>query len=392
MSVIKDWAYKNLKGDPVIWFIVFLLSMFSILVVYSATGSLAYKRMGGDTEYYLIKHSALVFFSLFAMWLAHKVDYRYYAKLSRLALWLSVPLLLYTWQFGSNINEASRWITIPFINQGFQPSDLAKLALLVTLAAMLSKKQQSIDDFQKAIIPILLWIGLICGLIALTNISTAVLLFATCMLVLFIGRVPVKYLAMLLVIGAISGGIALKAGQRLETAIARVDGFIESFFNEEAIAFQAKQAYIAIATGGLTGKGPGQSDQRNYLPHPYSDFVFAIILEEYGMIGGFSVLLLYLALLYRGMKAAAESDRAYGGLLSAGLAFALVMQAVVNMGVAVGLGPITGLPLPLISMGGTSQLFTGVAIGIILSVSRGEIDDARSPLANQFKNNMREAV
>lgn len=388
MNVIKDWAYKNLKGDPVIWFIVFVLSMFSILVVYSATGSLAYKMMGGDTEYYLIKHSALVFLSLFAMWVAHKIDYRYYSKLSRFALWISVPLLLITWQFGNNINDASRWITIPFINQAFQPSDLAKLALLVTLAAMLSKKQQSIDDFQKAIIPMLLWIGLICGLIAMTNISTAVLLFGTCMLVLFIGRVPVKYLVMLLIIGAISGSAALAIGQRGGTALSRV----ESFFDKDDIPFQAKQAYIAIATGGLTGKGPGQSDQRNYLPHPYSDFVFAIILEEYGLIGGFVVLLLYLALLYRGMKAAAESDRAYGGLLSAGLAFALVMQAVVNMGVAVGLGPITGLPLPLISMGGTSQLFTGLAIGIILSVSRGEIDDVGSPMANQFRNNMREAA
>lgn len=388
MNVIKNWAYKNLKGDPVIWFIVLLLSMFSILVVYSATGSLAYKRMGGDTEYYLIKHSVLVFLSLFAMWIAHKIDYRYYSKLSRLALWIAVPLLLITWQFGTNVNEASRWITIPFINQGFQPSDLAKLALLVTLATMLSKKQQSIDDFQKAIIPMLLWIGLICGLIAMTNISTAVLLFATCMLVMFIGRVPVKYLVMLLIIGSISGTLALMVGQRGGTALSR----IESFFDKDDIPFQAKQAYIAIATGGLAGKGPGQSDQRNYLPHPYSDFVFAIILEEYGLIGGFCVLLLYLALLYRGMKAAAESDRAYGGLLSAGLAFALVMQAVVNMGVAVGLGPITGLPLPLISMGGTSQLFTGVAIGIILSVSRGEIDDIRSPLANQFRNPARGAI
>jgi cell division protein FtsW len=388
MNAIKDWVFHNLKGDPVIWFIVFVLSMFSILVVYSATGSLAYKMMGGDTEYYLVKHSILVFLSLGAMWVAHKVDYRYYAKLSKYALWFSVPLLLITWKFGTNINEASRWITIPIINQAFQPSDLAKLALVVTLASMLSKKQQSIDDFQQAIIPMLVWIGAICGLIAMTNISTAMLLFATCMLMLFIGRVPVRYLAMLLVIGAVSGTLALMLGQRAGTAMHR----IESFFDEEEIPFQAKQAYIAIATGGITGKGPGQSDQRNYLPHPYSDFVYAIVLEEYGMLGGLAVLILYLALLYRGMKAAAESDRAYGGLLSAGLAFALVMQAMVNMGVAVGLGPITGLPLPLISMGGTSQLFTGLAIGIILSVSRGDIDDLGSPLAKEQSKKTRQAA
>ena len=369
MSVIREWAYRNLKGDPIIWFVVFVLSLFSIVVVYSATGSLAYKMMGGDTEYYLIKHSALVFLSLLAMWIAHKIDYRYYSKISRLLLWLSVPLLVFTWKFGMNINEASRWLTIPVINQAFQPSDLAKLALLVTLASMLGKRQKNISDFQKAIIPMLIWIGLICALIAMTNISTAVLLFLTCLLLLFLGRVPVKYLALLLLIGGLAGTSALLLGQRGETAISR----LETYFKKD-ISFQAQQAYVAIATGGLVGKGPGQSDQRNYLPHPYSDFVYAIILEEYGLIGGIIVLFLYLTLLYRGMKGAFSSDRPYGGLLSAGLSFALVVQAMVNMGVAVGLGPITGLPLPLLSMGGTSQLFTGLALGIIISVSRGKLD------------------
>ncbi|MFT5641330.1 MAG: cell division protein FtsW [Cyclobacteriaceae bacterium] len=387
MNEFKNWAYRNLKGDPVIWFIVFVLSMFSIMVVYSATGSLAYKHMGGDTEFYLFKHSALVFLSLVAMWLAHKVDFKYYAKISRLLLWVSVPLLLFTWLYGMNINEASRWITIPFINQAFQPSDLAKLALLVTLASMLSKRQNSIEDFQRAIIPMLLWIGLICSLIAMTNISSAILLFLTCMLILFIGRVPVKYLAMLLLIGGISGGISMSFGQRGETAWSRVERFLDS----EDDPFQAQQSYIAIATGGIVGKGPGQSDQRNYLPHSYSDFVYAIVIEEYGLIGGVIVIFLYLALLYRGMKAAAQSDRAYGGLLSAGLSFALVTQAFINMGVAVGLGPITGLTLPLISMGGTSQLFTGLALGIILSVSRGEPEE-KGAAVNQIRTKLNQAA
>ncbi len=380
MNQVKDWAYKNLKGDPVIWFIVLILSLFSILVVYSATGSLAYKMMDGNTEYYLIKHGVLVIVSLGAIWLAHKIDYRYYSKISRLVLWLSVPLLLFTWLFGTNINEASRWLTIPIINQAFQPSDLAKLALIVTLASMLSKRQKSIDDFQKALIPMLFWIGLICGLIALTNISSAILLFLTCMLILFIGRVPVKYLAMLVVIGVMFGSVALMLGQRAGTALSRVENFVEG-----DTPYQAKQAYVAIASGGLFGKGPGQSDQRNFLPHPYSDFIYAIIIEEYGMIGGIIVLFLYLALLYRGMKAAEKNDRAYGGLLSAGLSFALVVQALVNMGVSVGLGPVTGLTLPFISMGGTSQLFAGIALGIILSVSRGEIDAFGASIGNQYK-------
>ncbi|MEQ6165970.1 MULTISPECIES: FtsW/RodA/SpoVE family cell cycle protein [unclassified Ekhidna] len=380
MNEIKNWAYRNLKGDPVIWFIVLILSLFSILVVYSATGSLAYKMMDGNTEYYLIKHSVLVVVSLIAIWIAHRIDYRYYSKISRLVLWLCVPLLLFTWMFGTNINEASRWLTIPVINQAFQPSDLAKLALLVTLASMLSKRQRSIDDFQKAIVPMLFWIGLICGLIALTNFSSAILLFLTCMLVLFIGRVPVKYLAMLVVICASFGSVAFMVGQRGGTAISRVEDFINN-----DTPYQAKQAYIAIASGGVIGKGPGQSDQRNFLPHPYSDFIYAIILEEYGLIGGILILFLYLALLYRGMKAAEQNDRAYGGLLSAGLSFALVIQALVNMGVAVGLGPVTGLTLPFISMGGTSQLFAGVALGIILSVSRGEIDNFGGTIGNQYK-------
>lgn len=380
MIAIKNWAFNNLKGDPIIWFIVFVLSVFSILVVYSATGSLAYKMMEGNTEYYLIKHSVLVGLSLVAIWLAHKVDFRYYSKISRLLLWISVPLLLFTWLFGTNINEASRWITIPIINQAFQPSDLAKLALIVTLASMLSKRQHAIDDFQKALIPMLFWIGLICGLIALTNISSAILLFLTCMLVLFIGRVPMKYLMMLVVIGGMFGSVSFFVGQRGGTAISRIENFVGG-----DTPFQAKQAYVAIASGGFFGKGPGQSDQRNFLPHPYSDFIYAIIVEEYGMLGGGIILFLYLALLYRGMKAAEDTDGAYGGLLSAGLSFALVVQAIVNMGVAVGLGPVTGLTLPFISMGGTSQLFAGLTLGIILSVSRGEIDQFGGSFGNQYK-------
>ena len=379
MNEIKNWAYRNLKGDPMIWFIVLILSLFSILVVYSATGSLAYKVMDGNTEYYLFKHSILMIASVATIWIIHRIDYRYYAKVSRLVLWLCVPLLLFTWLFGNQLNGATRTLTIPLINQSFQTSDLASLALLVTLASMLSKCQKSIDDFQKAIVPILFWIGLICGLIALANFSSAILLFLTCMLVLFIGRVPIRYLAMLVVICASFGSVAFMVGQRGGTAVSRV----EDFFSNET-PYQARQAYIAIASGGMLGKGPGQSDQRNFLPHSYSDFIYAIILEEYGLIGGITILFLYLTLLYRGLKAAEDNDRAYGGLLSVGLSFALVMQALVNMGVAVGLGPVTGLTLPFISMGGTSQLFAGLALGIILSVSRGETDRSRSIIGNQY--------
>ncbi len=368
MNQFKSWIDAHFKGDPIIWGIVILLSFFSILVVYSATGSLAYKYAGGNTELYLFRHSMLVFVSLGVMWLAHRVPYRKYAVYARLGVIVSIPLLLITYLFGSDVNEARRWLTIPVINQAFQPSDLAKLALIAAIAGMLARRQNNIKDFKNTFVPIILAIGIICGLIAMANFSTAILLLLTCLIIMFIGRVPVKYLAMVLLVGILGLTIAGFTGQRGSTLISR----IEAFVNEEEVPFQAEQSYIAIATGGISGKGPGNSEQRNSLPHPYSDFIYAIIIEEYGLIGGFGVLFLYLALLYRGMRIVANSNKAFGGLLSAGLSFALVIQALVNMAVAVGLGPITGLPLPLISMGGTSLVFTGISLGIILSVSRGD--------------------
>ena len=383
MTKIKEWVDKNLQGDPVIWAVVFALSLISILVVYSSIGTLAFKRTISP-EWYLVKHTFMVCLGLAAMWMSHKVDYRYYSKLSRLAMWISVPLLIYTFTNGTSVNDAARWITLPIINTTFQPSDFASLALIINLASMLSKKQQNIDDIKEALIPMLIWCGVICGLIALTNLSTAALLFGTCMLVMFIGRVPVKYLIMLMLVGALAGAVAVKFGVRGETAKNR----ILSFINDTELPFQARHARIAVATGGITGKGPGNSDQRNILPHPYSDFVYAIIIEEYGMIGGVIVLILYLILLHRGMKAAYNSERAFGGLLSAGLSFDLVCQAMVNMGVVVGLGPITGQTLPLISMGGTALIFTGLSVGIILSVSRGEQDDSWEQLGMDANKNV----
>ena len=377
----KQWVQKNLNGDAVIWGIVIIFSLISVAVVYSATGTLAYKKMEGNTEYFLFKHSFLIIVGLGFMWAAHKINYRYYSKLSLLALLFSAPLLIITFFYGSNINEASRWITIPVINQTFQPSDLAKLALISYLASMLSKRQQILHDVKGTLLPIFGWTVAICGLIALTNTSTAVLLFATSMLLMFIGRVPMKYLMGVLVVGIVVGGIGLALGQRMETAISRVQDFMDP--NE--VPFQLEQSYIAIATGGVVGKGPGNSDQRDILPHPYSDFIYSIILEEYGLIGGVSVLFLYLALLYRGLVTVSKSNGAFGGLLSAGVSFSLVLQGMVNMAVSVGLGPITGLPLPLLSMGGTSLIFTGISIGIILSVSRSEGDLERSAMAGTVK-------
>ncbi len=380
-ETVKIWMEKNVKGDRVIWLVTVTLALMSILTVYSATGTLAYKRVGGNTEYYLFRHTLLVVLCFGAMWLAHKLDYRYYKKLSLFALIISVPLLIYTWQFGVNLNEASRWINIPFINTTIQPSDLAKLALIIHLAGMLSKHQNNIEDIKSYFLPMLLWCGAICGLIALTDFSSAVLLFVTCLLVMFIGRVPVKYLATLVLVGALVGSMAFFVGQRGNTVLSR----IENYLDPNEISYQSEQSYIAIATGGIVGKGPGRSDQRNFLPHPYSDFIYAIVIEEYGLAGGMFVVLLFLILLYRGMVTAANSSRAFEGLLSTGLSFSLALQALINMAVAVGLVPVTGLPLPLVSMGGTSLLFTGLSIGVILSVSRGDQEvfgNQNAPKAN----------
>lgn len=359
------WIRYNIKGDKWIWLIAVILSIISLLSVYSATGSLAYQKMGGNTEYYLFKHFLLIILSFIAMWFAHKLDYKYYSKISIIAMYISLPLLFVTYQFGLNINEASRWINIPIINQAFQPSDLAKLSLIIYLSSVLSKSQYDLDNIKSLIKPFL-WIGIICLFIALTNLSTSIILGVTSMLLMFIARVKIKYLAVLVLFISFGATIALITGQRGKTAISRTEDFIY----KKNIPFQLEQAYIAVSTGGLFGKGPGKSNQKNFLPQSYSDFIYAIIIEEYGLLMGISVLLLYLILLYRGLYTFLKSERPFGGLLSAGLSFYLVIQAITNMSVVVGLLPVTGITLPLISMGGTSQLFTGITLGIILSISR----------------------
>jgi cell division protein FtsW len=378
---LKIWTDKNLKGDPVIWAIIIAFSLFSILVVYSAIGSLAYRKMGGNTEYFLIKHSILIVLSFVLTWICHKVNYKLYWGISKIALWLSPLILLYGFLFGTKVNDSTRWITIPIINQSFQPSDFAKLALIISLARMLTKRQAEIDKalsiesveqiMNKSLWPAILWCSGICGLIALSNFSTAVMLFATCLLLMYIGRVPLKQLGLLCLVGGVAGLVGLAIGQRLPTVISR----LTAFFVSTKIPDQAEQGFIAVWRGGFFGMGPGNGIQKVFLSHSDSDFIYATVIEEWGMLFGVIVILLYLILLYRGMKTIVNSERAFGGLLSAGLCFSIVIQAMINMGVTVGLGPITGQPLPMMSMGGTSLLFTGISMGIILSVSRGDIDE-----------------
>ncbi len=364
---------KYIKGDRVIWAVVLLLAICSILVVYSSIVTLAYKYQGGNTEFFLFKHSIILAVGFFLMYFAHKVNYRYYSRISQIALILAIPLLGVTLLTGQSINEASRWLVIPVINQTFQTSDLAKLALIMFLARTLSKRQENIKDFNQAFVPIMVPVLIVCGLILPANFSTAAMLFMTSLVIMFIGRINFAYIISLVSIGVVCFGIFLAVvlnsdnTGRVGTWKNRVENFIEG---DSEGNYQVEQSKVAIATGGIIGKGPGGSTQRNFLPHPYSDFIFAIVVEEYGIIGGAIILLLYLILLYRGILIAKSAPQTFGALLAIGLSFSLVFQGMINMAVAVNLFPVTGQPLPMVSMGGTSIWFTCLAIGIILSVSR----------------------
>lgn len=370
-----NWITSRIKGDVVIWAIVIILSIFSLLAVYSSTGSLAYKKQAGNTEYYLIKQLMMILGGLFLMYLAHRVNYIYYSRLGQLLLIITIPLLLITYATGSSINEARRWLTLPGTSITIQTSDIAKLALMMFLARMLSKHQKDINDFKKVFIPMAGATFVICALIAPSNLSTAMLLFASSFLLMFIGRVPLKHLGLML-LTVIVGFVllillakALHLPVRVATWQSRIENFMSDTKDADA-SYQEKQAKIAIANGGLFGKMPGNSTQKNFLPNPFSDFIYAIIIEEYGLIGGIFIMILYLVLLWRSIIIVMQSPKAFGALLSVGLTFSLVFQAFLNMGVASGRFPVTGLTLPLISMGGTSILFTSFSLGIILSVSR----------------------
>jgi len=366
--------FSSIKGDKVIWVVVIILSIFSILAVYSSTGTLAYKYQSGNTEYYLFKHFTILIFGFILMYVAHLIKYTYFSRISQIALFITVPLLVFTLFSGTTYNEASRWLTIPVINLTFQTSDLAKFVLIIYVARLLAKKQDEIKDFKLAFLPIMSPVLIICALIFPANFSTAAVLFFTCIVLMFIGRINLKYIAYLIGIGIVSlllmfmlANVYPNLLPRLDTWIARVENFNDK---ESEGNYQVEQAKIAIATGGTFGKMPGNSKQRNFLPHPYSDFIYAIIIEEYGLFGGIVIVLLYLILFFRGVKIVSKCPGSFAAFLTIGLSFSLVFQALINMAVAVNLLPVTGQPLPLISMGGTSIWFTSLAIGIILSVSK----------------------
>ncbi|MDQ3049755.1 MAG: FtsW/RodA/SpoVE family cell cycle protein [Bacteroidota bacterium] len=369
----NNWLEHYFKGDRVIWLTVMLLSIFSILAVYSSTGTLAYKYQSGNTEYYLFKHAFILFFGFGLMYLAHLVKYTAYARVSKIAILIAMPLLLLTLLMGTNLNEASRWLTLPIVNLSFQTSDLAKLALIMFVARALSRKQEVIKDFKAAFLPIMAPVLITCGLILPANFSTAAVLFSTCVILMIIGRINLKYILYLIGCAIVGFGLFILVSNVIgfEGRISTWEKRLETFVNDDGSgSYQSQQAKIAIASGQFFGKGPGNSSQRNFLPHPYSDFIYAIIIEEYGLAGGALVVILYLVLFYRAIKIAQASPRAFATFLAIGCAFSLTFQAMINMAVAVNLFPVTGQPLPMLSMGGTSIWFTSIGIGIILSVSR----------------------
>ena len=369
------------KGDRWIWIIIILLSLISVLAVYSATGTLAYKR-GVGSESLMLKHLLFIVLGFVMIYFAHLLDYRYYAGISKVLMVITIPLLVYTLVFGSHVNDASRWIAIPGTGLTFQTSDLAKLALITYLARTLTKHQTNIKDFRSAVLWLLMPMGAVFILIAYANLSTAMMLAGVGVLILLIGRVSFKQISIVGTGLLILLLIVVFLGPRRGVYISRVKSYLHPEMQNSDKTFQQNQAKIAIAAGGIFGKGPGNSTQRNFLPHPYSDFIFAIIVEEYGMFGGFIVVLLYVVLMYRIIKIVTQAPKAFGALLAAGLGFSLTIQALANMAVAVNLFPVTGVPLPLVSMGGTSILFTSVAFGIILSVSKDIEDHKAESIAN----------
>lgn len=379
---------KYLKGDRVIWMIVIFLYLSSLLLIYSSSSSLAFRYHGGNTTYFLVKQLVFLLVAFIVMWTAHLIKYSVWYRLANILLALSVPLLGITLLFGRNLNAASRWLEIPGLGISFQSSDLAKVILIMYVAKYLSQMQENTNDFKQFLIQLIAPVAFVCALILPANFSTAALLALTCWLMMFVGRVNLKYLfgitgiGILLVGAFIAISLQFKTLSRAQTWVNRIENFISDDKTEGN--YQLEQSKIAIATGGIIGKGPGRSTQRNFLPHPYSDFIYAIIIEEYGVVGGVFTLILYLILLYRAALLVKKSNRLFPAFLAFGLALMLTLQALINMAVAVGAIPVTGQPLPLVSLGGSSLIVSSGALGIILGISRSqdkkELFDGEEPV------------
>jgi cell division protein FtsW len=372
----QGWLTKTFKGDRGIWGLVALFMFYSLLAVYSSSVGVAFMKYGGNTTYFLRTQFFMLVLSLIIIVVVHYLPYRIYFSMAGLILIGSAGLLILTYAFGSRVNEATRWLVIPGTGFRLQTSDVAKVALVLYLARALAMYQNELNNFMLVTKYLLVPVGIICGLILPENLSTAVMIFGMSMIIMFIGRVPLKFL--LAYVGIAVVGIVLFA--MVLTVVSKSNRVqvwknrIEHYFSgaEDADGdYQSNQAKIAISTGGLFGKAPGKSTQRNMLPQSNSDFIFAIIIEEYGLLfGAIPLILAYMILLFRGIAIAKKCETAFPAFLVMGLIVMIVVQAMLNMLVAVGLFPVTGQTLPMVSWGRTSVLMMSFSIGAILSVSR----------------------
>lgn len=371
-------VFKYLKGDRVIWVVTLLLALLSILIVYSSTSQLSYRYKGGDTESYMFKHTFIIALGFLVMVYLHKVKFNYFSRLSQIGVIASIGLLFVTLLMGTSVNSASRWIF------GFQPSDLAKLTLIIYLARQLALNKGKLDDLKLFATRIMLPIALVCGLILPADFSTSIMLFADCMILIFIANVSLKNIGIVLGSALVAFSLLLLLSVAFPKLLPRANTWVSrlttwSGEQDADKTYQSDIAKSAIASGGMFGNGPGKGKTKHILPSAWADFIFVSFIEEYGsVLGGGTLILLYLIILFRVIKIASKTDNHFAQLLVFGLGFSIVFQAFLNMGVGVNLLPVTGQPLPLISMGGTSILFTCIAFGIILSVSTTVYKDSEA--------------
>lgn len=375
---MQELIEKYLKGDKTIWTVVILLTLASTVIALSASSNMAYRLTEGNATPFWFKHVATLVLGFVMMIYLQHFKFKYFSRISQLGIWVAGILLLMTLLFGKNINSAQRWI------MGFQPSDLAKIVLILYVARLLTIKQDKISDFKEGVIPLMLPIAIICVLILPADFSTAFMLGTASFVLLFVGGVKVKHLMM--VVGAAvvlftmlilvnkATGILPRAAtweKRMVSFLGSSDETSEESESDKIDNYQADQAKFAVVNGGLFGTKPGRGDVKNDMYSAQSDFIFATIVEEFGsLIGALILLLLYLTFFFRSIRIVLKADSSFGSYVAFGLSFLLVLQAMINMGVGVNLLPVTGQPLPLISMGGTSILFTCISIGILLNISK----------------------
>ena len=376
MSKLKK--YINLEGDTRIWGVVFFLSIVSIVVVYSATGGLAYTSYGGNTWHLFFKHFKFLIVGLVLMYFVHKVPHKYFSRLGQLGFIIAIPILIYTVAFGTSMNDANRWITIA--DMPINTFEIGKIAITIFIARQLVRFQDELSDLKTVSWKLFAPLVLICAIIFPANLSTSAMIFLAGLMLLYLGGVPFKYLALLfasiLTLGVLVISLSLtvpalqKTFPRAQTWVNRIVNFSENKTVKSDENYQVAHAKVAIVNGGIKGRGPGKSTQRNVLPLPNSDYVYAILIEEWGFLGGFAVVFAYVVLLLRGKRIFNLASDPLAAYLGVGLSLSMVLQAFINMAVAVDFFPVTGQTLPLISMGGVSVIFTCISLGVILSTSR----------------------